>query len=167
MEMQEVLFYAILAFTIFSAAIVAFANKIIYSAFALLFTFIGFAGLYVFLWADFLAVTQIIIYVGGILVLIVFGVLLTQKIYDLKALAAHNPLFLSLGGGAFVAILIAIVLSKEPWSQLVNKSLEPTTAAIGKAILTDYLLPFEIASMLLLGALIGAVYLARAEGKKK
>lgn len=167
MEMQEILFYAILAFTIFSAAIVAFANKIIYSAFALLFTFMGFAGLYVFLGADFLAVTQIIIYVGGILVLILFGVLLTQKIYDLKALAAHNPFFLSLGGGLFVAIILAVILSKNPWFRSVDKALNPTTSAIGKAILTDYLLPFEIASVLLLGALIGAVYLARAEGKKK
>jgi len=167
MEMQEILFYAILAFTIFSAAIVAFANKIIYSAFALLFTFIGFAGLYVFLGADFLAVTQIIIYVGGILVLILFGILLTQKIYDLKALAAHNPLFLSLSGGLFVAIILAVILSKNPWFRLVDKALNPTTSAIGKAILTDYLLPFEIASVLLLGALIGAVYLARVEGKKK
>ncbi len=167
MEMQEILFYAIVAFTIFSASIVAFANKIIYSAFALLFTFIGFAGLYIFLGADFLAMTQIIIYVGGILVLVLFGVLMTQRIYDLKALTAHNPLPLSLGGGIFVAIILAIFLSKEPWFRLVDKTISPTTAKIGEEILTDFLLPFEIASMLLLGALIGAVYLARAEEKEK
>ncbi len=167
MEMQEILFYAILAFTIFTAAIVAFANKIIYSAFALLFTFIGFAGLYIYLGADFLAVTQIIIYVGGILVLILFGVLMTQKIYDLKALAAHNPIILSISGGLFVAIILAIFLSKESWFRLLDKTFTPTTAKIGEAILTDYLLPFEVASVLLLGALIGAVYLARAEENKK
>ncbi|APF18274.1 NADH-quinone oxidoreductase subunit J family protein [Caldithrix abyssi] len=167
MEMQEILFYAIVAFTLFSAAIVAFANKIIYSAFALLFTFIGFAGLYIYLSADFLAVTQIIIYVGGILILILFGVLLTQNIYDLKALTSHNSFIFSLAGGLFVLIIIGFVLSKTPWIRIIDKAFEPTTAIIGTAILTDYLLPFEIASVLLLGALIGAVYLARAEGKKK
>ncbi|NOX89686.1 MAG: NADH-quinone oxidoreductase subunit J [Calditrichaeota bacterium] len=165
--MQEVLFYAIMAFTIFSAVIVAFANKLIHSAFALLFTFVGFAGLYIYLSADFLAVTQIIIYVGGILVLILFGVLMTQDIYDVKAIAAHNPLLLSLGGGAFTAIIIAVLISKKPWFTLLNKEFAPTTATIGKLILYEYLLPFEIASILLLGALIGAVYLARAEDKDK
>ena len=167
MEMQEVLFYAIAAFTLISAGIVAFSQKIIYSAFALLFTFLGFAGLYVYLSADFLAVTQIIIYVGGILVLILFGVLMTQKIYDTKALTAHNSLWLSVGGGLFVAGIIAALLSKNVWLAGTPKAFEPTTEAIGKAILGHYLIPFEIASILLLGALIGAVYLARAEDKEK
>ncbi len=167
MEMQEVLFYAIAAFTVISAGIVAFSNKIIYSAFALLFTFFGFAGLYVYLSADFLAVTQIIIYVGGILVLILFGVLMTQKIYDTKALTAHNSLWLSVGGGLFVAAIIAALLSKNVWLAGTPKAFTPTTEAIGKAILGHYLIPFEIASILLLGALIGAVYLARAEDKEK
>lgn len=167
MEMQEILFYAIAAFTVFSAGIVAFANKLVYSAFALLFTFLGFAGLYVYLSADFLAVTQIIIYVGGILVLILFGVLLTQKIYDLKALTAHNSLWLSIGGAFFVGIIIAILLATNTWNAVTPKPFEPTTELIGKSILGHYLIPFEIASILLLGALIGAVYLARAEEKKK
>jgi len=167
MEVKEILFYAIAAFTIFSAGLVAFANKLIYSAFALLFTFLGFAGLYVYLSADFLAVTQIIIYVGGILILVLFGVLMTQKIYDLKALAAHNPLWLSLGGALFIALIIALLISTNIWHAVPPKPFEPTTGLIGKAILGDFLIPFEIASILLLGALIGAVYLARAEEKEK
>ncbi len=167
MEMQEVLFYAILAFTVFSAAIVAFSNKIIYSAFALLFTFTGFAGIYIYLHADFLAMTQIMIYVGGILVLILFGVLMTQRIYDLKAIAAHNSVLLSVLGGAFVAAILALVISKGSWAPILSKKFEPTTKIIGEAILKQYLLPFEIASVLLLGALIGAVYLARAEDKEQ
>ncbi len=167
MEMKEILFYAIAAFTLFSAGIVAFSNKIIHSAFALLFTFFGFAGLYVYLGADFLAVTQIIIYVGGILVLILFGVLMTQKIYDTKAITAHNSLWFSVGGGLFVALIIAALLVKNVWLAGVPKAFAPTTEAIGKAILGHYLIPFEIASVLLLGALIGAVYLARAEDKEK
>jgi len=162
MELNEILLYGIMIMTILSAAIVTFSNKIIYSAFALLLTFTGFAALYIYLSADFLAVVQILIYVGGILILIIFGVLMTQRMYDLSALTAHNSLWLTLGGGAAVAAILALIIFKNSWAPLVDKSFQATTDAIGSAILTEYLLPFEIASLLLLGALIGAVYIARA-----
>jgi NADH-quinone oxidoreductase subunit J len=162
MEIQEILFYALMALTILSAAIVAFSNKIIYSAFALLLTFMGFAGLYVYLSADFLAVVQILIYVGGILILIIFGVLMTQRIYDPTALTTHNSIWITIGGGFAVAAILALIIYKGSWSPFVEKSFLTTTSDIGSAILSDYLLPFEIASLLLLGALIGAVYIARA-----
>ena len=71
------------ALTVGSAAVVVLARSLIYSAFALLFTFFGVAGLYVLLGADFLAATQLLVYVGGILVLLLFGVMLTHKLYDL------------------------------------------------------------------------------------
>jgi len=167
MNLSEILFYAIMALTIFSAAIVAFSNKIIYSAFALLLTFMGFAGLYIFLSADFLAVTQILIYVGGILILILFGVLMTQRIYRMDALTTHNSFWISLTGGLATALILAVLIYKSPWASAVVKEFEPTTQAIGSAILNEFLLPFEAASLLLLGALIGAVYIARAEDGKK
>jgi len=167
MDIQEILFYVIAAMTVFSAAIVAFSNKIIYSAFALLLTLVGFAGLYVFLSADFLAVVQIMIYVGGILILILFGVLMTQRIYDPTALTAHNTIWASLAGGAAVAVILALIIFKGSWASFVDKPFQVTTDLIGNAILTEYLLPFEIASLLLLGALIGAVYIARSGDDRK
>ena len=167
MEIQEVLFYVIMALTIFSAAIVAFSSKIIYSAFALLLTFVGFAAFYIYLSADFLAVVQILIYVGGILILILFGVLMTQRIYDPQLLSAHNSLWLSVGGGVAFAGVLALIIYKQSWSAIVEKGFEATTNEIGTAILSTYLLPFEIASLLLLGALIGAVYIARSGGDPK
>jgi len=167
MEMHELLFLAIAAVTILSAAIVAFSNKIIHSAFALLATFGGFAALYIYLSADFLAVTQIVIYVGGILILILFGVLMTQKIYDPSKRTAHNSLIVSLIGGLVMAAILAVIIFKSPWAPQIEKSFSPTTAIIGTDILTTYLLPFEIISVLLLGALIGAVYIARMEDDNK
>ncbi|MGD9900229.1 MAG: NADH-quinone oxidoreductase subunit J [Calditrichaceae bacterium] len=166
MDIYQILFYAIVALTIFSAAIVAFSNKIIYSAFALLLTLFGFAALYVYLSADFLAVTQVLIYVGGILVLILFGVLMTQKVYDLSALTTHNSFWISMAGAGSLALILGLVIYKAPWISGVDKPFQPTTATIGNAILAEYLLPFEIASLLLLGALIGAVYIARTEDHK-
>ena len=78
--MADLVFWIIAAVTIMSAAFVVLNNQLIYSAVALLFTLFGVAGLYVFLWADFIAGIQILVYVGGILVLVIFGIMLTNKI---------------------------------------------------------------------------------------
>jgi len=83
MSAEAFVFWVFAIVTVGSAAVVVLSRTLIYSAFALLFTFFGVAGLYVLLGADFLAATQLLIYVGGILVLLLFGVMLTHKIYDL------------------------------------------------------------------------------------
>ena len=83
MNAEVAVFYVLAAITVGSAAVVVLARSLIYSAFALLFTFVGVAGLYLLLGADFLAASQLLIYVGGILVLLLFGVMLTHKIYEL------------------------------------------------------------------------------------
>ena len=80
----DIIFYFFAFITIVSAAIVVFSRNIIHSAFSLMFTFFGVAGLYVMLNADFIAVTQVLIYVGGILVLILFGVMLTTKVIGVE-----------------------------------------------------------------------------------
>src|SRR6202158_6411924 len=99
-------FYLVAALTVVSAAGVAFSRNIVYSAFALMGSFMGVAGLYVFLAADFVAVIQVLIYVGGILVLILFAVMLTHRIADVRVsnrsvgrLAALVVLGLVGGGG--------------------------------------------------------------------
>jgi len=167
MEASEILFLFIAFFTILSAGIVTFSTKIIYSAFALLATLVGFAALYVYLSADFLAVAQIMVYVGGILILILFGIMMTHGIYDTAKKTVHNSLLLSLIGGFAIAAILTLLISRSPWIQIIYKSFTPTTSIIGKEILTNYLLPFEVISILLLGALIGAMYLARAEDQQK
>ena len=82
--MAELIFWFIAAFTIISAAFVVLNNQLIYSAVALLFTLFGVAGLYVFLWADFIAGVQLLVYIGGILVLIIFGIMLTNRISSVR-----------------------------------------------------------------------------------
>src|SRR5713101_323405 len=83
MTLYDIVFYFFAVITVGSGGIVVMSRNIIHSAFSLLFTFFGVAGIYVLLNADFLAVTQLLIYVGGILVLLLFGVMLTHKLYDL------------------------------------------------------------------------------------
>ncbi|HDH58366.1 MAG TPA: NADH-quinone oxidoreductase subunit J, partial [Bacteroidetes bacterium] len=84
--LTRAIFWGFVILTVGSAIVVVFNNKVLYSAFALLFTLFGVAGLYVFLAADFLAASQLLIYVGGILTLIIFGVFLTARIYHLTIL---------------------------------------------------------------------------------
>jgi len=166
MDAYTIIFYVLAAMTIISAAIVAFSNKIIYAAFALLFTLFGFATLYIYLSADFIAVSQILIYVGGILILILFGVMLTTKIYDVTIKSERNPVFPSLITGVGALVVIGFVIFKTPWNAVVDKEFETMAPEVGTAIMGKFLLPFEAASILLLAALIGSVLLARSEEKE-
>tara|TARA_S200000501_G_scaffold158965_1_gene150003 strand:+ start:132 stop:626 length:495 start_codon:yes stop_codon:yes gene_type:complete len=161
MPLAEIVFWLVAAFTIISASLVVLNNQLLYSALALLFSLFGVAGLYIFLWADFIAGIQLIVYIGGINVLIIFGIMLTNKISSVR-LSQTN---VQQGVGAVIAlwlfILISLVISKTSWLQA--EALEPssTVGTIGTLLLTKYLLPFEAISLLLLGALIGASLLSR------
>ena len=161
--MTEFVFWFVAALTIMSAAFVVLNNQLIYSAVALLFTLFGIAGIYVFLWADFIAGIQILVYVGGILVLVIFGIMLTNKIRSERI--SHKSIQQGVGGviAFWFFIFLFIALSKAPWAE--SAAVEPsgTVREIGILLLTDFLLPFEIISVLLLGALIGAAVLSRGE----
>ena len=161
--MAEFVFWFIAAITIMSAAFVVLNNQLIYSAVALLFTLFGVAGLYVFLWADFIAGIQILVYVGGILVLVIFGIMLTNKIRSVRI--SHKSMQQGVGGvvALWLFIFLVFAMVNAPWA--LSDAVEPvgTVREIGILLLTDFLLPFEIISLLLLGALIGAAVLSRGE----
>jgi NADH-quinone oxidoreductase subunit J len=157
---EAAVFWVFASLTLLSACVVVLSRTLIYSAFALLVTFFGVAGLYLLLGADFLAATQLLVYVGGILVLLLFGVMLTHRIYDLDLRSGTNQLLsgLIVAGGLFV-ILTALALRTE-WPAA-ERAPAATTAPIGRMFLSEYLLPFEAASVLLLVALIGAAMIVR------
>lgn len=140
------------------------SRNIMHAAFSLLFTFFGVAGLYVLLHADFLAITQIMIYIGGILVLIIFGVMLTTRItgVDVKS-GRTGKLQLGLTAAlsvALAAVLVKIFLSTQ-WHIAPAANVDTTAELIGNALLTKYLIAFEAASILLLVAIVGAAFIAR------
>ena len=161
MPLAEIVFWLLAVFTIISASFVVLNNQLLYSAIALLFALFGVAGLYIFLWADFIAGIQLLVYIGGINVLIIFGIMLTNKISSVR-LSQTN---VQQGVGAVIAlwlmILISLVISKTPWLQIESSEPSGTVHAIGTLLLSKYLLPFEAISLLLLGALIGAALLSR------
>jgi len=157
------LFYLIAGFTVACAAGVALSRNVVYSAFGLMGALMGTAGLYAFLAADFLAVVQILVYVGGILVLTLFAIMLTHQIADVEISnrsVGRLPagLIMGLVGGVMVFALLSA-----PWKQVPVGDAVPTTYGIGAEFLTDFLLPFELASVVLLTALVGAIVLSRKE----
>lgn len=162
--MSEVIFWVIWALVAVSAMIVAFSKNLIYSVFSLLATFVGVAGIYIFLNADFLAVTQIVIYVGGILVLLIFGIMLTNRIAvaRINQSSFQKSLGFIVVGALFIILVITIL--GQTWSLTENPTaFVATVGKIGALLFGDYLILFEVASILLLGALIGAATLARKE----
>ena len=157
----EITFYAFAALTLFSAGIMVFSRNVIYSAVALLFTFFGVAGIYVLLAADFLAVVQVMIYVGGILVLLLFGVMLSQRVTHVELNSGTLQMVPALVAVVGVLVILFRVFTTTSWQLVPEKPFEATSAALGTLLMTDFLIPFEIVSVLLLAALIGAAFIAR------
>ena len=151
-------FFALL--TVVSAMVVVFHKRIIYSAFALLFTFFGVAALYLFLVADFLAAAQVLIYVGGILTLIIFGVFLTAKVTSLDIPQQTHQRYVALIPVVLIGAGLFIVMLRTQWGATYMGT-SATARDLGELLMTRYLVPFELASFLLLAALVGAMRLAR------
>jgi NADH-quinone oxidoreductase subunit J len=166
MDIYVIIFYIFVLITLGSACIVVFSRNIVRTAFSLLFAFFGVAGIYVFLMADFIAITQLLIYVGGITVLILFGVMLTNRQINVDVKSdPMQALPAAIIAASLAGVLINMIFTTNWKVDLLSQTPENTAPQIGKLLLTDYLLPFEAASVLLLVALIGAAMIARREKK--
>lgn len=151
---------------------VVFAKKITHSCMFLLGVLIGVAGLYVTLGADLIAATQIMVYVGGVVILMLFAIMLcggTEYISKNVGLpeSMGNKITYSFGILTSIVLLLTsyklIFLFQEKDLSSLTMKFENTTQAIGEALITDHVLAFEASSVLLLGALIGAAIIARVK----
>lgn len=162
---EPLVFTGLSALTITACALIAFSRNLVYSAFSLLGAFAGIAGLMILLGADFVGIIQILVYVGGILVLYLFAVLMTAGIGDVKL---SNPMIsvkIAVPALLLLLVLLGKLIYSTTWFVVEAPQAQPTTAAIGQTLLKEYLLPFELISILLLAALVGAVAAARREVK--
>jgi len=153
--------------TVLTAALVAFHPNILYAAVALTFSLMSVAGLYATLGADFIAGVQLIIYVGGIIVVILFAIMMSENIYRTRFLDNARKILVPLGFGVvlFVALVKFITQATIP---LVEKPVRvPVSTPIGEAFIQQYALPFEYVALLLLVGLVGAVIVARPNYKEK
>lgn len=167
MSLNVILFAAIASATVLSALSVVFSRNIVRSALWLLFTLIGVSLLYFLLGAEFVGATQLIVYVGGTMVLVVFGVMLTaqQQFLKIKTRPQEWLVGIILAGALFVLL---VNMSMTMGEGKTSPPAEPMPGAgqLGVGFLNNYLLPFEIISVHLLVVLIGAAYLARAKRRK-
>jgi len=163
-----IMFYALCALILVSSAVVALSANIIYSAFSLLFAFIGVGLIYAMLSADFLAVAQLLLYVGGILVLILFAVMLTSRIEESGRSNQSASRGLALLTAAVLFCLLAAAILLAPWKQQAGgPPFGPMTEQIGNSLLGAYRLPFEVVSVFLVAGMIGAVVVARKETRER
>lgn len=156
----------ILGILVIGAALgVVLLSNIVYSAFLLGGVFISVSGIYILLNADFVAAAQILIYVGAVNVLILFAIMLVNKREDFSEISGRwlRNLATALVCAGIFALLSTMVLMT-PWSIATNVvPVEDTLVAMGKHFFSDFLLPFELASVLLLMAMVGAIILARRD----
>jgi len=165
-EGVQLVSFAILAVMMIGSAlgVVLFSN-IVYSAFLLAGVFVSISGIYLLLNADFVATAQILIYVGAVNVLILFAIMLVNKREDFKPLpnAWVRPTMTAIVSAGLFVLLSTMVLVT-PWAYSTESvSSDTTIVLIGQHFFSDFLLPFELASVLLLMAMVGAIILARRE----
>ncbi|QLE58695.1 NADH-quinone oxidoreductase subunit J [Nostoc sp. TCL26-01] len=165
-EGVQVVSFGILAVMMIGAALgVVLASSIVYSAFLLGGVFISIAGMYLLLNGDFVAAAQVLIYVGAVNVLILFAIMLVNKRQDFTpfpSTGVRKVLTAIVSVGLF-ALLSTMVLAT-PWAYSTTpQSGETSIVLIGEHFFSDFLLPFELASVLLLMAMVGAIILARRE----
>ena len=159
---KAVAFYLVAAVTVGAALGCAVATNIVRMAMCLLGTLGGVALLYFLMSATFLGVIQLIVYAGGTLIVIVFGVMLTSRAYGVKLRPRPVEMLAALVVcGALLAGLVAVLLRTDWPAAPAGGAADGTVAALGGALLSVYLVPFELASVLLLAVMIGAAYLAQ------
>jgi NADH-quinone oxidoreductase subunit J len=153
MNIYSIIFYLFAAITVISAFFVVTTRNIVHSAFYLLFTFFGVAGIYVLLGADFVAIVQLIVYVGGILILLIFGVMLTNKITNVQIKTGTMQMLpAAIGVGLFAGLLLSTLINTS-WKVIPTVVPASNAGTIGTILLQEYVIVFELLGIILLIAL--------------
>ncbi|MBF0197787.1 MAG: NADH-quinone oxidoreductase subunit J [Planctomycetes bacterium] len=167
MELLTVISLGIGLLVVASSLVVAFNQNLLRSAFAMFGALFGVGALYATLQADFLAMVQILVYAGGICVLFIFGTMFTKEVTEDPE--RSNPSYQNLFPYIAIVIIACFMifcLQDAQWAEGSRWALDSTVKDLGRRLLTDYLLPFEVVSFLLLTSLIGAMALILQGGKK-
>jgi len=164
MNVEQGVFIVLGAITLAGAGIVITNRNLYRAALGLVLSFFGVAGLYALLNAGFMAVVQVLIYVGAISILIIFAIMLTHRVMDRRAVQRNSQWIVS----ALMSLALFGVLGytlafrvADVWTASGASPPEKPIEMLGEALVTTYALPFEVASVLLLVALVGAIFIAR------
>jgi NADH:ubiquinone oxidoreductase subunit 6 (subunit J) len=157
------LMFAAIAFIVLGSAVMAVTLRNLFHCLLFLaLGFLGIAGVYLLLSADFLAAIQILVYIGAITMLIMFALMLTHRVMTRNIVQSVGQWWLALPVSIGILAVLFRVFVNHPWAYA-ELPAQPTTGIIGRALLTKYVLPFELASIVLLVAMIGAIVLAKED----
>jgi NADH-quinone oxidoreductase subunit J len=158
---QTVVFIILSLITLGAALAVVTSKNLFHSALFLILSFVGVAGLYVLLEAPFLAAVQILVYVGAIAILIVFAVMLTRRLMAKDLVQRNAQWGWSALGAVLLFLALGLILLQVNWPAVEAAVPEETISILGQDLMGTYLVPFEVASVLLLVALVGSIIIAR------
>jgi len=157
-------FYTFSITAIVGAVGIIRARGIFRSALSLVLTLASVAAIFVSLGADFLGAVQVLIYVGAIMVLIIFGIMLTPQQVELPDIGGRGQALAAIFIAVALFLVTTIVVTTSAWPRTAVVPIDrPTTELIGIGLFTTYVLAFEVASILLLIAMIGAIVIARED----
>jgi len=162
MSVEQVVFYIVAVVAVVGALGVVLSRDIVHSALFLIFVLLMTAGVFVLLSSEFLALAQILVYGGGITILVIFALMITQLRQARGALDGPQKPFAAVAAMILIAALGVMAFQTE-WIGETDRVTVIDTESLGRALFRDFAIPFEIASFVLLAALIGAVVLARTD----
>ena len=166
-NVSAALFYLFAIMSGASAIGVAVSRNIVRTAVCLLFTLVGVAGLYFLLHAEFLAAVQLVVYAGGTLILIIFGVMLTSKSPFSRFEPKLGEVIIAISISSILLFALILGIARTSFANGPMSSELYPVDRLGQVLLGDYLVPFEIVSVLLLVVMIGAAYLAKGRRREE
>ncbi len=163
MDFQVISFWLLAFVTLGSALSVVYLTNIVHSALALIFTFLGVASLYLTLNADFLAAVQVLVYAGAVSILIVFGIMLITRgegrMYETNTFGKYKYTAFAVVAALFGVISYFIIST--PWEIQTGVTDTDTLGQLSEVLFNNYVIPFELAAILLTVSMIGAIVIAR------
>ena len=162
MSVEQVVFYIVAAIAVLGGLGVVVSRDIVHSALFLVLTLLMTAGVFVLLSSEFLALVQILVYGGGITILVIFALMITQLRQAPQSLDGPQRPFAAAAGLA-LAVVLGIMAFETEWIGETERITPIGTEEVGRSLFRDFAVPFEIASFVLLVALIGAIVLARTD----
>ena len=167
MTLMQIVFIILAVAAVGSAVGMVTSRNVFYSALLLIACLFMVAGFYVLLEAPFLAAVQVLVYVGAIAVLIIFAVMLTERLMSKETRTWNEQWWVALLVAICLAAVLLYVVVTATWQVSAGAPPSEAIVALGQTLMSTYVLPFEVASVLLLMALIGAIIIAREETEEK
>ena len=159
MNLQDAVFVAIAGITLLGGILAVWPKNVFYNAMALILCLFGVAGLFIYLNSEFLAVIEVIIYIGAISIAIIFAIMLSRPWAQQHSRRQTGKMLRAFLGAGLLFLGLLQVLRSSPWSQTAVEG-DYSMQAIGRSLLSVYALPFEVVSLILLVAIIGALVIS-------